>query len=267
MSSGRKLNRDSLLRIEAEYQDFKVEKNIRSKLDKYYLDPAWQYLQRCKDNEIGDLNKKKVLDLGCGTGGAAIDALKNGAIVTAVDISPKSIEHLINRAREEGVEPFLSAYVMDAQSMTLDDSSFDVVIGNGILHHLPDLKESLIEIHRVLKPDGKAVFVEPLGMNPLLNLYRKMTPDMRTPDEQPLRMQELNTIKNIFPNASMQFFDLTTLLSKLLMAARLQSQAIKIQHKLIKLDNTLIRRKRRCRSNGVTFLQKMSWNVLIVLKK
>ena len=256
-------DRERLLQDEANYQDLKVEKDIRGGLDKYYMDPAWMYLQKYKNRVIGDIRGKKVLDLGCGKGGATLDALRRGAYVTAVDISPKSIEVVKEEARKAGTDGALSAYVMDAQSLDLEDHAFDVVIGNGILHHLPFLEESLREIQRVLKEDGHAVFVEPLGINPLLNLYRLLTPSMRTKDEQPFRMKEIRLIKNVFPKAEFVFFDFTTPFSKFLMMIRLPNLAMRLQNKLIKTDTLLIRKKKRTR---ISLLQKMSWNVVIKLK-
>ena len=41
------------------------------------------------------------------------------------------------------------------------------------------------EINKVLKDDGEMVFLEPLGTNPLINLYRKLTPKSRSVDEHP----------------------------------------------------------------------------------
>ena len=61
---------------------------------------------------------------------------------------------------------------------------FDIVYGTGILHHL-EINKCLNEIHRILKPDGNLLFVEPLGTNPLINLYRKFTPNSRSKDEHP----------------------------------------------------------------------------------
>ena len=47
--------------------------------------------------------------------------------------------------------------VMDAQAIEAEDSSFDLVIANHILYHVPDRRKALSEIHRVLKIGGRAV--------------------------------------------------------------------------------------------------------------
>ena len=84
---------------------------------------------------------------------------------------------------------------MDAHDLQFDEGTFDLVIGNGILHHL-DLDVSTNEILRVLKPNGRAVFLEPLSANPLLMVFRWLTPKARTEDESPLSRNELNRFHN-----------------------------------------------------------------------
>ena len=50
---------------------------------------------------------------------------------------------------------------------------------------------ALSELHRVLKPRARALFAEPLGSNPLINLYRRLTPQYRTADESPIVLKDL----------------------------------------------------------------------------
>jgi SAM-dependent methyltransferase len=95
----------------------------------------------------------------------------------------------------------------DAEALDFADGSFDLICGSGILHHL-DLERSLGEVHRVLSDGGRGVFYEPLGHNPLLNLYRRLTPGSHTPDEHPLLVREIADVKKTFSNARAEFFDL-----------------------------------------------------------
>ncbi len=78
---------------------------------------------------------------------------------------------------------------MGAEKLEYDDDSFDIVFGFAILHHL-ELKHALSELHRVLKPGGYAIFAEPLEGNPGLKLYRALTPQYRTVDEQPIIVKD-----------------------------------------------------------------------------
>ena len=181
-------NYNDYLQHEADYQDLKIKDNPRAHLGKMYSDEASKYRAKCRAEAIGDLSEKKVLDLGCGDGFASMDALRGGAYVTAIDISPESIKHLISIAKEENLDHRLDARVMDAHNLEFEDKTFDIIFGNGILHHLPYLDRAIKELKRVLKDDGSAIFMEPLGMNPFINLFRKMTPKCRTKDEKPFTM-------------------------------------------------------------------------------
>ena len=201
---------------------------------------------------------------GCGQGESSLKALREGAYVTAIDISPKSIEYLMDNAEKEGLDTRLTALVMDAHHLTLDNDTFDIVFGDGILHHLPLLESAIREIHRVLKPSGYAVFLEPLGMNPFLNLFRKSTPELRTADEQPFRSKELNIIKGIFPETQFTFYDCATLLAKIPLLLGFTKISERMQTKLISLDDALIRSSH---NSKVSFMQKMSWIVLIKMVK
>jgi SAM-dependent methyltransferase len=64
---------------------------------------------------------------------------------------------------------------------------------------------------RVLAPGGRAVFLEPLGHNPLLWLYRRLTREERTRDERPLRMQDVEALAAKFSAARHTEFGFTTL--------------------------------------------------------
>jgi hypothetical protein len=62
---------------------------------------------------------------------------------------------------------------------------------------------ALDEIFRVLKPNGKILFVEPLGINPVGKLLRSLKKKARTSDEQPLRLCDIAEVKKRFET---QFF-------------------------------------------------------------
>ena len=111
--------------------------------------------RNCKDN--------RVLDYGCGEGLWSFYMAERGAKVTAIDISEVAIEQARNR---------IDWRAMDAEDLDLPDDSFDMICGTSILHHL-DLEKCYREIARVLSPDGNAVFLEPMGHNPLINLYSR----------------------------------------------------------------------------------------------
>ena len=98
----------------------------------------------------------------------------------------------------------------DAEHLPCDDASIDRIVGGAILHHL-DLNKAYSEIARALKPGGLAVFVEPMGHNPIINWYRRRTPQMRTPDEHPLLLADFDHARGYFRSVSVEYFHLTSL--------------------------------------------------------
>jgi 2-polyprenyl-3-methyl-5-hydroxy-6-metoxy-1,4-benzoquinol methylase len=127
---------------------------------------------------VGDLRGKRVLEYGCGLGEATVLLARSGARVSAFDLSPSSVEVTRRRAETNGLEVDLA--VAAGEDLPYADETFDVVVGVAILHHL-DVERAGRELHRVLKPDGKAAFVEPMAMNPVLNFVRDHVPYAHKP--------------------------------------------------------------------------------------
>ena len=152
----------------------------------------------------------RVLEYGCGTGSAAFDLAARGAEVLGIDISPVAIAAATAEAVQRGITAGLRFELMNAEALPLPADSFEVVCGSGVLHHL-DLARALPEVARVLRPDGWAVFVEPLGHNPLINAYRRRTPEMRTPDEHPLRLDDFALARRHFGIVEVEYFNLLTI--------------------------------------------------------
>ncbi len=150
-----------------------------------------------------------VLEYGCGLGSIAFEAAPIARHVTGIDISPVAIEHSRATCEAAGLHN-VSFGVANAEATGFPDASFDLIIGSGILHHL-NLDASYPELARLLRPGGRAVFSEPLGHNPAINLYRKRTPDERTSDEHPLLMRDFDAARKYFRNVDVSFFHLATL--------------------------------------------------------
>src|SRR5215468_2176076 len=109
---------------------------------------------------LGDVRGKDLLDYGCGMGEESIYFARLGARVTGIDISEVGIASLRKRAAYHGLP--IVALEMRADPTDLRDESFDRIHGLGILHHI-GVDVGLAEAHRLLRPNGVAVFLEPVG--------------------------------------------------------------------------------------------------------
>ena len=160
-------------------------------------------------SQAGDLKGKRVLELGCGAGEGSIYFALQGAEVVATDISTGMIEVVKRVADKFGVP--VTAHRMTAEHIDYPDASFDIVYGNGVLHHV-DFVKAVAEASRVLKPGGRAFFIEPLSYNPVINIYRHIAKTVRTPDERPFRFKDLKEMKPYFRESHHKEFWLFTLL-------------------------------------------------------
>ena len=100
----------------------------------------------------------KVLEIGSGAGAHAALFAHHGASVVAVDITP---ERVAATARKLALVPESrgQAYHADAENLPFQDAAFDIVYSNGVLHHSEDTERCIAEVHRVLKPGGRAVIM------------------------------------------------------------------------------------------------------------
>jgi SAM-dependent methyltransferase len=156
------------------------------------------------------LTGNRVLEYGSGVSAQAFFLAAHGADVVGIDISPVAVEQGRARAASEHLEDRIEFRVMDAERLDFPDRTFDLVCGSAVLHHL-DLSLAYPEIARVLRPGGSAIFVEPLGHNPLINAYRNRTPSLRTVDEHPLLVRDLWQAREYFRQVDVRFFHLAAL--------------------------------------------------------
>jgi ubiquinone/menaquinone biosynthesis C-methylase UbiE len=147
--------------------------------------PSRQRLFAERNAHLEAIAGKRVLDYGCGRGESSLYYLSREALVSGIDISSTYIEAARAAAKNAGYSPATWDFnVMDAHAMSFDEGTFDLVVGEGILHHL-DADLAMKEIWRVLKPGGRVFLQEPLADNPLLKIFRWLTPKARTVDEEP----------------------------------------------------------------------------------
>lgn len=131
---------------------------------------------------LGDGQGRRALEIGCG-GGAYTEpfARRTQAAVTGIDLTPV----LLRQARST-VPSNVHLAAADAAALPFASDTFDAVVGNAVLHHLPVIPTAH-EILRVLRPGGRFCFAEPNLVNPHMALVLKV-PWLRrmadgTPDE------------------------------------------------------------------------------------
>ena len=104
---------------------------------------------------------ERFLDIAAGTGAVTLEAIGAGARVVAIDFSEGMLAFLSNKLNRHGVDG-VALHQMDGQALEFGDETFDVV-GSGFgLVWFPDPAAGLREMHRVLKPGGRA-FVTTTG--------------------------------------------------------------------------------------------------------
>ena len=96
-----------------------------------------------------------VLEIGCGLGTDGAQFAKAGAHYTGIDLTDAAVN--LARRRFEIFNLHGSFCVGDAERLDFPDNSFDLVYSHGVLHHTPDTQAAVREIHRVLRPGGRAI--------------------------------------------------------------------------------------------------------------
>ena len=97
---------------------------------------------------------KRVLEIGCGAGGMAAAFAREGALITAIDITQTAVEFTRRRIEILGLSGDIRQ--MDAERLDFPDNYFDRVWSWGVVHHSASMETIIQEIHRVLKLDSKA---------------------------------------------------------------------------------------------------------------
>lgn len=154
-----------------------------------------------------------VLDYACGNGAGAISAAKAGAeLALGLDISPVSVGNAGGDARAAGVSEKCVFFQADAENTRLPDGSVDVILCNGMLHHL-DLAQAFPELQRILAPGGRILAIEALDYNPAIKLYRLLTPDMRTEWERAhiLSLKDLRFARRFFEVGAVRYWHITSI--------------------------------------------------------
>ncbi|HZC90758.1 MAG TPA: class I SAM-dependent methyltransferase [Mycobacterium sp.] len=176
--------------VEAARHDSKLAQVLYHDWEAENYDEKWSisYDQRCIDyardcfdgavpgDEIHRLPYDRALELGCGTGFFLLNLIQSGVARrgSVTDLSPGMVKVATRNGQSLGLD--IDGRVADAERIPYDDDTFDLVVGHAVLHHIPDVEQSLREVLRVLKPGGRLVFAgEPTTVG---NSYARALADL-----------------------------------------------------------------------------------------
>lgn len=167
------------------YNNLYSQHNL-AQIDSFYI---WFY------NKIGKPNDGKLLDIACGEGEFLNVCEKNGLSTYGMDISHVALRNAKNK-KQFGAEFSVSS----AESLPYKTESFDFVSNIGSLEHFENLRVSVNEMERVLKPEGKAFILVPNTFSLTTNIWNVIKKGEISIDDQPLqrygsRMDWENLIK------------------------------------------------------------------------
>src|SRR5687768_8948598 len=157
---------------------------------------------------LGDVTGLRIVDFGCGSGANTVLLANRGAHVWGVDISEDLIRLAERRLEVSGRAGGAAFIVASAHDLPFPNDSIDIVFGIAILHHL-DLELVAREVHRVLRPGGRAIFQEPVRNSKIIRFVRSLIP-YRAPDispfERPLTDEELDAFCRPFSSRRVRPF-------------------------------------------------------------
>jgi ubiquinone/menaquinone biosynthesis C-methylase UbiE len=128
------------------------------------------FFQRLRNKAIS-LAKGKVLEVGAGTGKNFAYYDRNSVELTAIDFSQGMLE-FAEKMKAKMQWDNLKIFQMDLEHLSFEDESFDCVVSTFVFCTVPHPQQGLKEIMRVLKPGGKAIFLEHMKSNyTLINVF------------------------------------------------------------------------------------------------
>jgi SAM-dependent methyltransferase len=264
---------DKILRKEQEFHDrWASAIDVEGIQVKDYFEACTAPENRFILRQLGDVQGKYLLDLGCGAGENSVYFATKGANCVAADYSPGMVEVALKLANNNGVA--VKGRVINAMAIAFPDNTFDIVYASNLLHHIPYPEIAIQEAHRVLKPGGIFCFWDPLKHNPVINVYRRMATKVRTDDETPLDIAIVQQIQALFSQtthdtfwiASLWIFLQFYLIEKvnpneerywkkiIIEQARLKNEYIQLE----KLDFFL---------KKLPYVKRFAWNLAVVARK
>lgn len=165
---------------------------------------------------FGDLNGKRLIDLGCGNGEASLFFAENGATVYSIDFSEVAIKALKDHCDNNRIANIIP---MKIPAMGISEiEPVDFVFGSMILHHIEPFDKFVPCLRKSLLVGGRGFFLENNAFSPLLIWFRRnlvgklWVPKQSDEAEFPLMTEEIDLLRRYFDveisNPELMFFRL-----------------------------------------------------------
>lgn len=182
------------------------ENHRRYRLDSLLYDsPAFDDVVQQSIDFLQGNPDELVLDMGCGEGKEALELASRGLYVVGTDLSYTQLTRARALVKKELPDAKFCLIQANAEQLPFADSSFRIIYGKAILHHL-DLDASSRETQRLLRSNGRATFAEPLARHFIIWLGRRLTPKLRTKDERPMELSDLENFGQRFEKQNLQTY-------------------------------------------------------------
>ena len=201
---------EPLARREAEFHDaWASSTDINEVLVRECFEAPTALENRFILSRMGPLRGKRLLDIGAGLGESSVYFALHGARVTTADVSPMMVDTALRLGKKFGVE--LEGIVSEGENLRVPSEEYDLVYIANTIHHVQDRASLFEQIRRALKPGGMFFSYDPLTYNPVINVYRRMATQVRTPDESPLSKADIQLARKYFSNVGHREFWITAL--------------------------------------------------------
>lgn len=251
---------------------------IQDTPEKFIIDPTRLSRQQSDLLEVMfNIEKKEILEFGSGLGGFSVALAKLGGIVTGIDIGEDLIEMAKRVATINNVK--CKFIVGSIDKLPFEDKTFEFVVGNGILHHLPKkgVIDSLNEAYRVLRPGGMALFNEPIENSKIFDFIQNLFPlgkpntsqyrpsilqrakwaaYLEEADDRDLSNIELTEAKGCFRDIELRHYGLLVRLIRLIPDSKFRKQFIKV----VKIIDSFL-------THNYSPIKKLSKTVLAIYRK
>jgi ubiquinone/menaquinone biosynthesis C-methylase UbiE len=104
-------------------------------------------------------SEDEILEIGLGFGTLGNYLFDKCKKYTGIDISEEPVSMMKKRIENSYNTSTCTSLIGNGTNLIFKDNSFDVVISIGVLHHTGNLKKSISEVYRVLKPNGKLIMM------------------------------------------------------------------------------------------------------------